>query len=115
MQTMINLAVKFSGLGWVWDKVDGYKTKGSAVIGILTALLGLSNELAPLLAHHDAGGLFNLLKHLPTDKAWLTLLASVGTLGIGHKLEKAAATDATPDAAPAAAPSVQPGDAPQSA
>ncbi len=88
MNTLINLAVKFTGLGWVWDKTDGAKTYIAATVGILTGLAGLISELAAPVAAHNAGAIFAVLRALPHDPSWLALVAALGTLGIGHKLEK---------------------------
>lgn len=90
MQTIINLAVKLSGFGWIWDKTDGYKTYIAAAVGILTGLLGLIQELSGPIAAHNAGAVFAILKNLPHDQSWLALVGALGALGIGHKLEKAA-------------------------
>lgn len=99
MNTIINLALKFSGLSWIWEKVDGYKTKGAAIVGILTGLLGVIQELAPAISAHDAGAVFAVLRALPHDPSWLTLVGGFLGLGIGHKLEKAADAPAAPPAA----------------
>ncbi len=88
MNTLINWAVKLSGLGWVWEKTDGAKTYIAATVGILTGLAGLITEFAAPIAAHNAGAIVALLKTLPTDPSWLALIAALGTLGIGHKLEK---------------------------
>lgn len=89
MRTLINLFVRFSGAGWIWTKTDGYKTYIAATLAILSGLLGIGTELAPLIYAHDAAGLFVLVKHLPQDQAWLTLIGGLGALGLGHKAEKA--------------------------
>jgi len=89
MQTIINLAVKFSGLGWIWDRVDGYKTKISAAISILSGLAGVLEHLSPALAAHNAGQVFAVLKAMPSDPAWIMLVGGLGLLGIGHKIDKA--------------------------
>jgi hypothetical protein len=91
MQKIINLFVKLSGAGWVWEKVDGYKTYGVAALGILSGLAGLGTELAPVLSSHDAGALWALVRSLPHDSSWLMLVGSLGALGLGHKADKVAA------------------------
>lgn len=90
---IINLAVKFSGLGWLWDVLDGYKTYLAAGISILTGLAGVLSELQPFLASHNASALLDFLKHLPQDNAWIMFVSGLGVLGIGHKIEK---TNETP-------------------
>jgi len=99
MNWLINTAVKWSGAGKIWGWLDGKKTYGAAALGILGALLGLGTELAPLLGAHDAAALLAWVKHLPTCQSWLSLVASLGLLGLGHgvkKAEAAAPTIATP-------------------
>lgn len=99
MNAIINMAVKFSGMGWVWDKMDGYKTYGAAAVSILTGLLGLLQEFGPVLASHNAGAAFHLLQGMPKDQSWQMVMAGVGLLGLGHKMEKAGG-DYTPPQGP---------------
>ena len=88
MGWLINLFAGFSGMGWVWTKVDGYKAFIAGSISMLTGLLGLVQEFsAPLLAHNTAG-LWALIKGLPSDSAWLMLLGGLGTIGIRHSIAK---------------------------
>lgn len=89
MNKLINLAVKLSGLGWIWQKIDGYKTAGSVTLAVLTALLGLGNDLAPILAAHDAGALLAFIKTLPGNPSWKLIIEAGLALGLGHKVIKA--------------------------
>ena len=100
MQTLINLAVKFSGMGWIWEKTDGIKTYIAAAAAILTGLGGVLQALSPLLAAHDAGALFAFVKSLPHDQSWLLVVSGLGLLGVGHGIKKAAdaAAPTAPDA-----------------
>ena len=98
MKWLLNVAMKFSGLGWVWGKIDGSKTYIAAGLAITTGLAGVLAQLQPVLAGHDAAALLAFLKGLPNDPAWLMLVGGFGALGIGHKLTKAA------EAAPVEAP-----------
>ena len=91
MGKLINLGVRLSGMGWVWEKTDGYKTYIAAALAILSGLLGLGTELLPLLAAHDAGAIFAWLKQMPQDQSWITLVGGIGALGLGHSSKKAAA------------------------
>lgn len=106
MNSIINLLVKLSGLGWMWEKTDGLKTylAAAAIIlpglgAALAALAGLAGEVGPILGAHDAGALLAFVKALPHDQyadamkaAWLTVGGGLAVLGLGHKLDKA--TDA---------------------
>ena len=96
MNTIINLIAKFSGFNKVWDFMDGKKTYAAASFGILTSLVGLGGELAPILASHNTAGLIAFIKHLPADASWLSLMASFGLLGLGHKADKAVAPPTAP-------------------
>lgn len=121
----MNAIVQLLGLGWIWDKLDGIKTYlagGLAILtglgGVLLALSGIGAELLPLLSAHNLAGILELVKNFATDpnaialgKAWLVLISGLGILGIGHKIDKAAAAAAPiavsaqpPISAPAAAP-----------
>ena len=95
MNTILAWVLKFSGAGFVWDKLDGYKTYGAAALGILTSLAGLAVEVAPILSTHNTAGLIAIIQGLPHDPAWLGLIASFGLLGLGHKVEKASDPAAT--------------------
>lgn len=98
MNKLIDLAAKLSGLGWVWEKIDGYKTKLAAAAGILSGAAGLIGEIVPLLDKRSFAALLEFVKHLPQDPAWLLLVGGLGALGLGHKADKIAA--ATPPAPP---------------
>ncbi len=104
MNTIIGWIANRAGLNKVWTFMDGKKTYAAAGLGILTSLAGLGAEAAPLLAAHNTAGLISLIQALPTDPSWLSLVASFGLLGLGHKTQKAADAAATPDATPVPAP-----------
>lgn len=95
MGTLINLFVRFSGLGKLWGWTDGKKTYISAAIAILSGLAGLLGNLLPLVAAHNAAGILAFVKTLPSDQAWLMLVGGLASLGIGHKLDKAASEPST--------------------
>ena len=91
MNTIINLILKFSGAGRLWQAIDGYKSYGSASLGILTGLLGVLNGMVPYLTSHDLAGLWGFITRLPMNDSWLLLVASFGGLGVLHKWEKSKA------------------------
>jgi hypothetical protein len=78
----------------VWNFLDGKKTAGAAVLAILSGLAGLGAEVAPLLAAHNTAGLLDLIKHSAGDPSIQMIVAGLGGLGLGHKLDKAAAAPA---------------------
>ena len=87
---LINLLAKFTGLSWVWGKLDGQKTRIAGAAAILTGAGGLLLELLPLIAAKDFALLLKFVQGLPSDQAWLMLVGGLATLGLGHKAEKAA-------------------------
>lgn len=87
---ILGLVVKFSGAEKLWKVLDGKKTYAAAALGILTSLAGLGVELTPILAAHNTAGLIAFIQQLPSDPSWLSLVASFGLLGLGHKADKAA-------------------------
>lgn len=91
---LINLGVKMSGLGWVWEKVDGSKTYLAAAISILSGAAGVLSQLLPALQAHDAAAVIAVLKHLPQDQAFLMLMLGIKALGLRHAVDKAPAAEA---------------------
>jgi len=105
MNTLIALAVRLSGAGWVWGKVDGYKTKIAAIglmlSGAALMLAGASEILSALAACKDLAcgiGLFRGLADNPHAatclKGFLAFQGGLGALGLGHKLDKTTTQDA---------------------
>jgi len=93
----------------IWKALDGKKTYAAAALGILTSLAGLGVEFAPVLAAHNTAALLVLIQNLPTDPSWLSLVASFGLLGLGHKTEKATTAEAKAQNAPVPADTPIPG------
>ncbi len=85
-------------VGGAWAFMDGKKTYAAAALGILTGLAGLGAELAPVLAAHNTAGVIALIQGLPHDPSWLSLVAAVGLLGLGHKAVKASDAASAPTA-----------------
>ena len=92
---IINMIAKFSGVEKAWSLLDGKKTYAAAALGILTSLAGLGVEIAPILAAHNTAALLAFIQQLPSDPSWLSLVASFGLLGLGHKATKAVAPAST--------------------
>lgn len=89
MNTVIGWIANLAGVQKVWAALDGKKTYAAAGLGIVTSLAGLGVEVAPILASHNTAALIGFVQHLPGDPSWLSLLASFGLLGLGHKADKA--------------------------
>lgn len=85
----------------IWKALDGKKTYAAAALGILTSLAGLGVELAPILSAHNTAALLAFIQQLPSDPSWLSLVASFGLLGLGHKTEKATTAEAKAQNGPA--------------
>ena len=111
MNTLIALALKITGLGALWNKLNGYKTKLGAVglmlAGLGMVLTGVSLFIATLVACPDQACQVGLFRGI-TDSEGVALALKGAVvfkggllgLGLGHKLEKAApAPVAAPDAA----------------
>lgn len=94
--TVVNLIAKWTGLGWVWDKIDGHKTKIGSVAAILSGAGGVLAQLVPLIAAQDFGAVLAWAQGLPADPAWQLLVGGFIGLGIGHKIDKAAASPTEP-------------------
>ena len=103
MNNLIALAVKLSGFGWVWQKIDGYKTilgvAGQALIPLANALLSLASLLNGF-AHVDSlSAALTWAQHLKADPSftsltsnWQTFSQALIGLGIAHKVDKAVNT-----------------------
>lgn len=92
MNALIAWVADRSGFAKVWAFLDGKKTYLSAAAGILTSLLGLANQLAPIATDHNTAAFLNWLQLLPTNTSWLSLVAACGLLGLGHANAKASQT-----------------------
>jgi hypothetical protein len=106
MNKIIALAVKFSGFGWIWEKINGLKTKIAAISLMLSGagvmLAGITELLNAWAACLDMACIIGLLRGITTNPhivtvstGFVTFSAGLGMLGIGHKMDKAAviATD----------------------
>ena len=101
MNTLINLALKFSGIAAVWDKVDGYKSKigaaGLMLAGAALMLNGASQEITAYLACSDHMCQIALIKSIMSSEpmklmleGFITFKGGLLGLGLAHKMEKAA-------------------------
>lgn len=106
MNKIIAFAVKFSGFGWIWEKINGMKTKIAAVSLMLSGagvmIAGITELLNAWTACPDMSCIIGLLRGISTNPhivtvstGFVTFSAGLGMLGIGHKMDKAAviATD----------------------
>jgi hypothetical protein len=90
MKTIINLVLRLSGAGYVWDKLDGYKSFLMGSISILTGLAGILQELIDVISKHDYALLLGFISNLPHDQSWLMVVGGMGVIGIAHKIDKQA-------------------------
>lgn len=101
MNTIINLVVRFSGLGLAWDKIDGHKSQiggaGLMLAGGGMMLTAAAQVLSAYVACLDHSCQVALLQHMAgSDSAklalegFVTFKAGLLGLGIAHKIEKAA-------------------------
>jgi hypothetical protein len=100
MNTIINLAIRLSGLGYAWDKIDGYKSKVGAA-GLMLAgggmMLGSAAQVlsayVACIDHTCQIALFRGLTSSDSSKllleGFITFKAGLMGLGLAHKLEKA--------------------------
>lgn len=91
MNFIINMLAKLGGVSRLWGFLDGYKTKIGGTATFLSGLAALVAQLVPLIEGKDAAALLAFIKGLPADNAWLAMMAGLGIMGIGHKVEKAEA------------------------
>lgn len=103
MQTLINLYLSVTGKGkMLWDMVDGLKTFLLCVVAALSGLLGLLQELMPLLSAHDAGAIYAWVCALPHDQAYQMLIGSGLVGALRHAVSKGPSAPAADAPAPAA-------------
>jgi len=106
MNKIIALGLKWSGFKWVWEKINGLKTKIAAISLMLSGagvmLAGITELLNAWTACPDMACIIGLLRGITTNPhivtvstGFVTFSAGLGMLGIGHKMDKAAviATD----------------------
>jgi len=88
LSKVINLVVKFSGAGVIWEKLDGAKSYVGGAIGILAGAAGLLQEVLNILNSHDAGAALAFVKGLPHDQNILAIAAGLVAVGIRHAIAK---------------------------
>lgn len=102
MNVLINLALKFSGLGLVWNKIDGYKSKiggGGLMLAGTGMMLGAAAQVvAAYVGCADHACQIALFQGISTSdsakllfEGYLVFKAGLLGLGLAHKLEKAQA------------------------
>ena len=100
MNSIIAFALKFSGFSWVWDKIDGWKTK-IAAIGLMLSgasmmLAGASSIVMTLYACGQMSCVIELIRSIASNPNAKTVLdgflafnAGLGGFGLRHAIEKA--------------------------
>lgn len=108
MNTILNLAIKFSGLGLAWDKIDGYKSKigagGLMLAGGGMMLAAAAQVISSYVACVDHACQLALIRGLAVSdpgklalEGFVTFKGGLLGLGIAHKMEKAADAAAPTD------------------
>lgn len=99
MNSLIAFALKFSSVGKLWEKLDGYKTKVGA-IGLMVAgagvmLGGLAGMIQELVRCADLNCAVGLVRGIAADdnaatllKGYITLKAGLMGFGLRHAIEK---------------------------
>ena len=114
---MLNLIMKWSGMGYVWEKVDGIKAYIVGTVTILTGAAGLLQEFLAVSEKHDFSALIKFAQGVPHDPMWAAILTGAGIIAAAHKADKVIAATANPKTmaimvpmpqAPAQAPDVAP-------
>lgn len=104
MDSFIALALKLTGLGKLWDTMDGYKTQtasaGLMLAGLGMMISGVSAVIAVYAACADHACQIGVFRGLGQSeggalalKGFIVFKGGLAALGIGHKIEKANAED----------------------
>lgn len=99
---LIALALKFTGAGWIWEKINGMKTKLGIAIAILGGgalmLSGATNVLTEFHACEAMACVVGIARGLGDNPNWLTMMnaakdlgLALGIGGVAHKIVKAEA------------------------
>lgn len=120
---ILNFICKYAGLSKAWALLDAWHIRIAGAAALLTGLAPVLVSLGTLITgflsaeqSHNFAQMFSWAQGLPTNPAWLAVVAGLGTMGLATKLEKLeaflagmAAAPATPVApAPAAPATPQP-------
>lgn len=89
MKWLINMAGKITGIETVTKQLDGYNTKLAGIAAVLTGVAGLVVQWVGM--PHDVASILAFIKGIPANASWLTLVGGWAALGLGRKMEKAAA------------------------
>ena len=95
MNWLINMAGKWSGLSFIWAKIDGFKTYLAASVSILSGCAGLLQEFLAVEGKHDFSAMLAFCKDIPQDNCWLMILAGCAAIGIKHGQDKVQAQAAS--------------------
>ena len=93
---MINLIMKWSGMGYVWAKVDGIKAYIVGATTILTGAAGLLQEFLAVSDKHDFSALLKFAQSVPHDPMWAAILTGAGIIAAAHKADKVIAATSQP-------------------
>ena len=102
MNTIINLAAKWSGCSFIWDKLDGLKAYLLGLATISSGVAGLIQEYLKVSGAHDFAAMLTFVQGFPHDPMLAVIGAGVGIIAAAHKADKVIAAVNTP--APVAEP-----------
>lgn len=99
MNKIIAFALKMSGAGWVWNTINGYKTKLSAIGMMLSGtsmmcigLVEIINAIVACDAMSCIVGVVRGISENPFAKTvaegFIVFNVGLGMLGVGHKIDK---------------------------
>ena len=89
MNWIINMVSKLTGIEAITKKLDGSNTKLAGIAAVLSGVAALVLQF--VATPHDVASLLAFAKVIPTDPAWLSIIGGWAALGLGRKMEKAAA------------------------
>ena len=89
MNWIINMVSKLTGIEAITKKLDGSNTKLAGIAAVLSGVAAIVVQWVGM--PHDPTSILMFIKAVPTNPAWLSIIGGWAALGLGRKMEKAAA------------------------